>query len=57
MISLPSVRFVVTAWLGWRLEHAGYLAQLARAHGARLATFDQAMAKLHGDVADLVSAS
>ena len=57
MISLPSVRFVVTAWLGWRLEHAGYLAQLARAHGARLATFDQAIAKLHGDVADLVSAS
>jgi uncharacterized protein len=31
-----------------------YLAQLARAHGSRLATFDQAMAKLHKDVADLV---
>jgi uncharacterized protein len=31
-----------------------YLAQLARTHGARLATFDQAMAKLHNDVADLI---
>jgi uncharacterized protein len=31
-----------------------YLAQLARAHGSRLATFDQAMAKLHHDVAELV---
>jgi toxin-antitoxin system PIN domain toxin len=31
-----------------------YLAQLARARGSRLATFDQAMAKLHNDVADLV---
>ena len=29
-----------------------YLAQLARARGSRLATFDQAMAKLHNDVAD-----
>jgi uncharacterized protein len=34
-----------------------YLAQLARAHGSRLATFDQAMAKLHHDVADLVQDS
>ena len=31
-----------------------YLAQLARAHGGRLATFDQATAKLHHDVAELV---
>ena len=31
-----------------------YLAQLARTHGARLATFDQAMAKLHDDEVDLV---
>lgn len=31
-----------------------YLAQLARARGARLATFDQAMARLHKDVADLI---
>jgi uncharacterized protein len=33
-----------------------YLAQLARSRRARLATFDQAMAKLHHDVADLVPA-
>jgi len=31
-----------------------YLAQLARTHGGRLATFDQATAKLHHDVAELV---
>jgi len=31
-----------------------YLAQLARVHGSRLATFDQATAKLHHDVAELV---
>jgi hypothetical protein len=31
-----------------------YLAQFALAHGCRLATFDQAMAKLHYDVAELV---
>jgi len=31
-----------------------YLAQLARAHGSRLATFDLAMAELHHDVAELV---
>ena len=31
-----------------------YLAQLARAHGSGLAMFDQAMAKLHHDVAELV---
>jgi toxin-antitoxin system PIN domain toxin len=31
-----------------------YLAQLARVHGGRLATFDQVTAKLHHDVAELV---
>jgi len=31
-----------------------YLAQLARARRALLATFDQAMAKLHSDIAELV---
>jgi uncharacterized protein len=31
-----------------------YLAQLARARGSRLATFDQALAKLHHDVTELV---
>jgi uncharacterized protein len=40
--------------IGHRQVTDAYLAQLARARGARLATFDQAMAKLHNDVADLV---
>ena len=40
--------------IGHRQVTDGYLAQLARRHTARLATFDQALAKLHADVADLV---
>jgi toxin-antitoxin system PIN domain toxin len=40
--------------IGHRQVTDAYLAQLARARGARLATFDQAMAKLHNDVADLI---
>jgi toxin-antitoxin system PIN domain toxin len=40
--------------IGHRQVTDAYLAQLARARGARLATFDQAMAKLHNDVVDLV---
>ena len=40
--------------IGHRQVTDAYLAQLARAHGSRLATFDQAMAKLHHDVAELV---
>jgi uncharacterized protein len=40
--------------IGHRQVTDAYLAQLARAHAGRLATFDQALAKLHGDVADLV---
>lgn len=40
--------------IGHRQVTDAYLAQLARARGARLATFDQALAKLHDDVADLV---
>jgi uncharacterized protein len=32
-----------------------YLAQLARARKSRLATFDQALAQLHDDVAELVA--
>jgi uncharacterized protein len=31
-----------------------YLAQLARAHGSWLATFDQALATLHHDVTELI---
>jgi len=40
--------------IGHRQVTDAYLAQLARSRQARLATFDQAMVKLHGDVADLV---
>ena len=40
--------------IGHRQVTGAYLAQLARARGARLATFDQAMAGLHNDVADLI---
>jgi uncharacterized protein len=40
--------------IGHRQVTDAYLVQLARAHGSRLATFDQAIAKLHHDVAELV---
>ena len=43
--------------IGHRQLTDAYLAQLARARGTRLATFDQAMAKLHSDVAELVPAA
>jgi len=43
--------------IGHRQLTDAYLAQLARARGTRLATFDQAMAKLHSDVAQLVPAA
>jgi hypothetical protein len=40
--------------IGHRQVTDAYLAQLARAHASRLATIDQALAKLHPDVAELV---
>jgi uncharacterized protein len=40
--------------IGHRQVTGAYLAQLARVRGSRLATFDQAMAKLHDDVAGLI---
>jgi toxin-antitoxin system PIN domain toxin len=40
--------------VGHRQVTDAYLAQLARARAGRLATFDQALAKLHHDVAELV---
>jgi uncharacterized protein len=40
--------------VGHRQVTDAYLAQLARARRSRLATFDQALAKLHHDVAELV---
>jgi uncharacterized protein len=44
----------VTGIVGHRQVTDAYLAQLARARGSRLATFDQALAKLHNDIADLI---
>jgi predicted nucleic acid-binding protein len=40
--------------IGHRQVTDAYLAQLARARGARIATFDRGMAKLHRDVAELI---
>jgi toxin-antitoxin system PIN domain toxin len=45
-----SVRGVI----GHRQVTDAYLAHLARANSARLATFDHGLAKLHDDIADLV---
>ena len=40
--------------IGHRQVTDAYLAQLARTHGGRMASFDQGLAKLHSDVVDLV---
>ena len=40
--------------VGHRQVTDAYLAHLARARGSRLATFDQGLAKLHSDIAELV---
>ena len=46
---------VLTAGIiGHRQVTDAYLAQLARSRTSRLATFDQALAKIHADVTDLV---
>jgi toxin-antitoxin system PIN domain toxin len=42
------------AIIGHRQVTDAYLAQLARARGGRLATFDQGLAKVHADIAELV---
>ncbi len=44
----------VAGMIGHRQVADAYLAQLARARDSRIATFDQALAKLHHDVAELV---
>ena len=44
----------VEGLIGHRQVTDAYLAQLARNRGARLATFDRTMARLHKDVTDLV---
>jgi hypothetical protein len=43
--------------VGHRQVTDAYLAQLARSHRGRLASFDQGLAQLHHDVVDLVSAA
>jgi hypothetical protein len=50
----PYTDVPVQGIVGHRQVTGAYLAQLARGRGSRLATFDQAMAKLHDDVVDLV---
>ena len=51
---VPYTDVPVQGIIGHRQVTDAYLAQLARGRGARLATFDQAMTKLHDDVAALV---
>ncbi len=51
---VPFTDVPVQGIIGHRQVTDAYLAQLARARGSRLATFDLAMAKLHNDVVDLV---
>jgi toxin-antitoxin system PIN domain toxin len=41
--------------IGHRQVTDAYLAHLTRVRGGRLATFDQGLAKLHADIADLVT--
>jgi hypothetical protein len=44
----------MTGVIGHRQVTDAYLAELARARQAKLATFDQGLAKLHHDIAELV---
>lgn len=52
---LPYTDVPTAGVVGHRQVTDAYLAQLARTRAARLATFDQALAKFHPDIADLVS--
>jgi toxin-antitoxin system PIN domain toxin len=54
---VPYTDVPVVGIVGHRQVTDAYLAQLARSRGSRLATFEQAMAKLHHDVAELVPAT
>ena len=51
---LPYTDVPIQGIIGHRQVTDAYLAELARARGSRLATFDQAMAKLHDDAVELV---
>ncbi len=54
---VPYTDVPIQGIVGHRQVTDAYLAQLARARRATIATFDQAMAKLHSDVVELVSIS
>ena len=51
---IPYTSVPVQGLIGHRQVTDAYLAQVARARGARIATFDRALAGLHSDVAELV---
>lgn len=55
LYDLNSVDLPWAAIRGHRQITDAYLATLARKHGAKLATFDRALASVHGDVALLVA--
>ena len=50
----PYDNIPIAGIIGHRQVTDAYLAHLARSYSARLVTFDQALAKLHADVADLI---
>jgi uncharacterized protein len=52
--NVPYAQVPTAGIVSHRQLTGAYLAQLARVRGGRLATFDQATAKLHHDVAELV---
>jgi uncharacterized protein len=47
----------ITGIIGHRQVTDAYFAHLARSYSSRVATFDQALAELHADVADLIPSS
>ena len=53
---LPYTAVRMTGVIGHRQVTDAYLAQLARQHGGRLATFDEGLAALHRDVSELIAA-
>lgn len=50
-------RVAMTGFVGHRQVSDAYLAALARHHGGKVATFDQALAALHPDVSLVVTAA
>lgn len=52
--NVPFTAVSMAGVIGHRQVTDAYLAQLARSRAGRLASFDQGLAQLHADVADLV---